>query len=66
MLVRKRHEFIAVNPEPFVDQIGPLITQPDKRRKLGDAARRRAIELYSTEAVAVQTEQVYRDILGWQ
>ena len=54
-----------VNPEPFADQIEPLITRPDERQKFGEAARRRAIELYSTEAVAVQTERVYREILEW-
>jgi len=54
-----------VDAEPLAERLSWLINHPNERKKLGEAAHRRAAELYSTSAVNRQTERVYREILGW-
>jgi glycosyltransferase involved in cell wall biosynthesis len=39
--------------------LGDLLDSPDKRRRLGDAGRRRALDVFSWESVAAQTVRVY-------
>jgi glycosyltransferase involved in cell wall biosynthesis len=39
--------------------IGQLLDSPEKRRRLGQAGRRRALQVYSCESVAAQTVRVY-------
>jgi glycosyltransferase involved in cell wall biosynthesis len=43
----------------FTSALGQLLDSPEKRRRLGDAGRRRALEVYSWESVAAQTVRVY-------
>ncbi|MBV8930629.1 MAG: glycosyltransferase family 4 protein [Mycobacteriaceae bacterium] len=40
--------------------LGELLDSPETRRRLGDAGRRRALEVYSWESVAAQTVRVYQ------
>lgn len=40
--------------------LGRLLDSPRRRQLLGDAGRRRAVEVFSWEAVAAQTVRVYR------
>ena len=39
--------------------LGDLLDSPEKRRNLGEAGRRRALEVFSWESVAAQTVRVY-------
>jgi glycosyltransferase involved in cell wall biosynthesis len=39
--------------------LGDLLDSPDKRRRLGEAGRRRALDVFSWESVAAQTVRVY-------
>jgi glycosyltransferase involved in cell wall biosynthesis len=39
--------------------LADLLDSPDKRRTMGDAGRRRAVEVFSWESVAAQTVRVY-------
>jgi glycosyltransferase involved in cell wall biosynthesis len=39
--------------------LGDLLDSPDKRSRLGEAGRRRALEVFSWESVAAQTVRVY-------
>jgi glycosyltransferase involved in cell wall biosynthesis len=39
--------------------LGDLLDTPDKRRRLGEASRLRALEVFSWESVAAQTVRVY-------
>lgn len=43
--------------------LGALLDDPDRRRRLGAAGRRRALDVYSWPAVAAQTVAVYRDAI---
>jgi glycosyltransferase involved in cell wall biosynthesis len=43
----------------FTSVLGELFDSPEKRRRLGQAGRRRAVEVYSWESVAAQTVRVY-------
>ena len=40
--------------------LGSLLDSPDRRRRLGEAGRRRAVEVFSWESVAAQTVAVYQ------
>jgi glycosyltransferase involved in cell wall biosynthesis len=46
--------------DEFTRVLGGLLDSPDKRRRLGAAGRRRALEVYSWQSVAAQTVRVYR------
>ena len=39
--------------------LGDLLDSPEKRRRLGDAGRKRALDVFSWESVAAQTVRVY-------
>lgn len=43
--------------------LGMLLDDPERRRRLGAAGRRRALDVYSWPAVAAQTVAVYRDAI---
>lgn len=40
--------------------LGALLDSPERRRRLGEAGRRRAVEVFSWESVAAQTVAVYQ------
>ena len=44
--------------------LGHLLDSPDKRRRLGAAGRRRALEVFSWESVAAQTVRVYEQAIA--
>ncbi|HUO40183.1 MAG TPA: glycosyltransferase family 4 protein, partial [Mycobacterium sp.] len=44
--------------------LGHLLDSPDKRRRLGAAGRRRALEVFSWESVAAQTVHVYEKAIA--
>lgn len=46
--------------DEFTRVLGELIDSPEKRRRLGEAGRRRALEVYSWPSVAAQTVRVYQ------
>ena len=43
--------------------LGGLLDSPDRRRRLGEAGRRRAVEVFSWESVAAQTVAVYQQAI---
>jgi glycosyltransferase involved in cell wall biosynthesis len=45
--------------DEFTNVLGELLDSPEKRRRLGAAGRRRALEVYSWQSVAAQTVRVY-------
>lgn len=56
LLVRTEDEWLAA--------LEMLIKDPDLRRRLGEAARRSALENYSTRAVAGHYRRVLEDVMG--
>jgi glycogen synthase len=59
--------FEAVNPDQFsrdlADRINRLIADPALRKRMGQAGRRRAEEMFSWEAIARQTYQLYESLV---
>jgi glycosyltransferase involved in cell wall biosynthesis len=53
----------AGNPEAMAAAIGALLDEPDRRRALGEAGRRRVEERFTWRAVAAATVEVYRDAM---
>jgi glycosyltransferase involved in cell wall biosynthesis len=49
----------AADVDALTRALGELLDSPEKRRSLGKAGRARAINVFSWEAVAAQTVQVY-------
>jgi glycosyltransferase involved in cell wall biosynthesis len=49
----------AADVESLTRALGALLDSPEKRRNLGKAGRARAISVFSWEAVAAQTVQIY-------
>jgi MMP alpha-(1->4)-mannosyltransferase len=49
----------AADVDALTHALGGLLDSPEKRRRLGDAGRQRALEVFSWEAVAAQTLRVY-------
>jgi glycosyltransferase involved in cell wall biosynthesis len=45
--------------DELTSTIGQLLDSPERRRRLGEAGRRRALDVYSWESVAAQTVRVY-------
>jgi glycosyltransferase involved in cell wall biosynthesis len=45
--------------DEFTHVLGGLLDSPERRRRLGAAGRRRAVEIFSWESVAAQTVRVY-------
>jgi glycosyltransferase involved in cell wall biosynthesis len=50
----------AADVEALTRALGTLLDSPEKRRSLGKAGRARAISVFSWEAVAAQTVQIYQ------
>jgi glycosyltransferase involved in cell wall biosynthesis len=46
----------------LAEAIGALLADPERRRRMGVAGRRRALELFDWDRTAEQFEQVYREI----
>jgi glycosyltransferase involved in cell wall biosynthesis len=54
-------EFVApADVDELTSALAGLLDSPDKRRRMGAAGRRRALEVYSWESVAAQTVRVYQ------
>lgn len=49
----------AADVAALTHALGDLLDSPEKRRRLGDAGRKRAVEVFSWDAVAAQTVRVY-------
>ncbi len=54
----------AADPSALAEAIVDLLRNPEKARRLGDAARRRAEAEYSIQSVARRIEAIYREELG--
>ncbi len=50
------------DPEGFANAICDLLNDPEKSRRMGAEARRQAVSLFSTETVAREMLDVYRDL----
>ncbi|MBC7292254.1 MAG: glycosyltransferase [Actinotalea sp.] len=51
------------DPDALARALRELLDDPAARRRMGAAARRRAVELYGWDCVARDTEAVYREVL---
>jgi glycosyltransferase involved in cell wall biosynthesis len=49
----------AADVDALTHTLGALLDSPEKRRRLGNAGRVRAVNVFSWEAVAAQTVRVY-------
>ncbi len=49
------------DPDKLADAINTLIADPERRRRMGDAARHRAMTKYSTTAFCKGIETIYRE-----
>jgi glycosyltransferase involved in cell wall biosynthesis len=54
------HFVTPADVDEFTRVLGQLLDSPGKRQRLGEAGRRRALEVYSWESVAAQTVRVYQ------
>lgn len=54
--------FIERDPHSIAAAVGPLVADPDRRRRMGEAARR-AVEPYTWASVAERTRGVYDEVL---
>ncbi len=52
------------DPEALAAALKALIADPDRRRRMGELGRRRAIENFSLEKSAREFESLYADLLG--
>ena len=52
------------DPEALADKINLLLSSPDLRIALGEAARQRAVEMFSVEVFVTHWEEFYRDSSG--
>ena len=52
------------DPEALAAAVRALLDDPDRRRRMGVAARRRAVERYGWARVARDTEEVYAGLVG--
>jgi glycosyltransferase involved in cell wall biosynthesis len=50
--------------DELTSALGDLLDSPEKRRRLGEAGRRRALEVFSWESVAAQTVRVYQQAIA--
>ena len=48
----------------LADAIGSLLADPERRRKMGQAGRERALRLFDWDRSAEQFEQLYREVAG--
>ncbi|MGD9497696.1 MAG: glycosyltransferase family 4 protein [Armatimonadota bacterium] len=51
-------------PEPLADAIAALLADPARARAMGQAGRRRALELFDVRRVAAQVQAIYDGILS--
>ncbi len=51
-------------PEPMADAIVQVLGDPSRAGTMGEAGRRRAVELFDVRRVARQVGEIYRDIFG--
>jgi len=51
------------DPEALTDKINLLLSSPDLRIALGEAARQRAVEMFSVEVFVKHWEEFYRDLI---
>jgi glycosyltransferase involved in cell wall biosynthesis len=51
------------DPQELADVLGALLDDPERRVRLGDGGRRRALERYSWSAVAAKTAETYADAI---
>ena len=51
------------NPDALVTALSRLAEDADLRQRLGSAARRRVVELFSTEKRIDKLEELYREVL---
>lgn len=51
-------------PEPLARAMLELLSDPERRRLMGRAARQRALDLYATDVVAAAHERLYREIVA--
>lgn len=64
-IIRDGENGLLVRTEAeWVDALERLVRDPDLRRRLGGAARRDAVERYSTKAVAADYRRVLDDVAG--
>jgi glycosyltransferase involved in cell wall biosynthesis len=49
-------------PAALAQTLRRLLDDPDRRRRYGEAGRRRAVEYYDWSAVVAETESVYRSV----
>ena len=52
------------DPESIASCVSTLLSAPDMRQRLSQAARRRAVELFSVEAIVTQNEKFYSRCVG--
>lgn len=52
------------DPAPLADAVATLLADPDRRRRLGAAGRRRAEERFSTAAWLGRLERLYGEVVG--
>jgi glycosyltransferase involved in cell wall biosynthesis len=59
--------FEALNPDRFArdlaEKINVLMRDPELRKRMGQAGRRRALEKFSWQAIAVATKQMYVELI---
>ncbi len=51
------------DPADFAKRLDTLVVNPERRRRLGDAARRRVETVFSARRMAQRTADVYRSLL---
>lgn len=56
--------FFAETPEEFVKKIGMLLANPALKKRLGEEARRVALERYTWEGIAAQQIRFYESLLA--
>jgi len=52
------------SPQPFADRVVELLQDPERRKKMGAAARREVRERFDSDRVAERYLETYQDVLG--
>ncbi len=52
---------LAFSPQEWIEKLSPLIESPEKRRKMGQAARAKVLEHYSLKALAPQFVRIIKN-----
>jgi glycosyltransferase involved in cell wall biosynthesis len=50
------------NSKALAQAIGSLLADPQRRRRMGQAGRERALRLFDWDRTAEQFEEIYRDV----